>query len=73
VDAGPATLFDGTKTLLRPVRITDEQPLQRMLYALSDESGASCEAVSRALRAANFPLPATLEKTPTILLQPPSE
>jgi acyl-CoA hydrolase/GNAT superfamily N-acetyltransferase len=36
--AGPATLFDGTKIVLRPVRITDEQPLQRMLYSLSDES-----------------------------------
>jgi hypothetical protein len=45
--------------------------VDRQLTAL--ESGASCDAVSRALRAADFPLPATPEKTPTILLQPPSE
>jgi acyl-CoA hydrolase/GNAT superfamily N-acetyltransferase len=31
-------LPDGTKLLLRPVRITDEQALQAHLYSLSDES-----------------------------------
>ncbi|MEY4547338.1 MAG: hypothetical protein RL685_3533 [Pseudomonadota bacterium] len=31
-------LRDGTKVLVRPIRMSDEEPLQRLLYELSDES-----------------------------------
>jgi acyl-CoA hydrolase len=32
------TLRDETQVLLRPIRLSDEEPLQRLLYELSDES-----------------------------------
>lgn len=31
-------LRDGTRVLVRPIRMSDEEPLQRLLYELSDES-----------------------------------
>jgi acyl-CoA hydrolase/GNAT superfamily N-acetyltransferase len=32
------TLRDGTKVLVRPIRMSDEEPLRRLLYELSDQS-----------------------------------
>ncbi len=37
-DASRATLADGRSIVVRPVRMTDEDALQRLLYELSDES-----------------------------------
>jgi GNAT superfamily N-acetyltransferase len=37
-EAGREVLADGTEVLVRPVRITDEEPLQKIFYTQSDES-----------------------------------